>query len=480
MVKGICNKMLRCIAESREFSAMHRLWKRIRLRRLALAGISCAVIIGASVPSVAVSELSAEPKKYQFSNGRWFDGEGFRRDTFYVVDGLLTRNAPAHVDEVVDLHDGFVVPPFGEAHNHNVEGAWNIDTVAKRYLDDGVFYVKIPGNIGELTDRIRSRINLPASVDVTFSNGGLTATGGHPAPLYEEVLSGSRYAPLLGPVDKGWFNNRGYFFIDSEHDLLEKWKLILSGKPDFIKIFLAHSEDFDRRKSVSTPNAHSGLNPKLVPVIVRKAHDDGLRVSCHVETAEDFRRAVDAGVDEITHVPGWWIPAEEDAATARLTEDDADRAASTRIVIVTTTVAASLMPGHGGQATEGHHHHGGDLHSRPSMHRSSGDASTRDVMKANLLLLHRKGARIAIGSDHAETSVAEALNLRELGVFDNLTLLKLWCEHTPKAIFPDRRIGRFQEGYEASFLVLAGNPIERFDHVTKIVFRMKQGHVLMR
>lgn len=66
----------------------------------------------------------------------------------------------------------------------------------------------------------------------------------------------------------------------------------------------------------------------------------------------------------------------------------------------------------------------------------------------------------------------------ELEVFDNLTLLKLWCEDTPKAIFPDRRIGRFREGYEASFLVLAGNPIEQFDYVTKIVFRMKQGHVL--
>ena len=101
-------------------------------------------------------------------------------------------------------------------------------------------------------------------------------------------------------------------------------------------------------------------------------------------------------------------------------------------------------------------------------------------MKANLLLLHRRGARIVIGSDHADTSVAEALHLHELGAFDNLTLLKLWCENTPKAIFPARRIGRLEEGYEASFLVLAGNPIERFNDVTKIVLRVKQGHVLMK
>lgn len=447
------------------------------LKGLVLVGVSC---VGVPTPSVAVSEQSATAKQYQFTNGRWFDGEEFRRDTFYVVDGLLTRTAPAHVDEVVDLRDGFVVPPFGEAHNHNVEGPWNIDAVVRRYLEDGVFYAKIPGNIGEFTDRIRSRVNLPSSIDVIFSNGGLTATGGHPAPLYEEILSGSRYAPILGPIAKGWFNNRAYFSVDSEHDLVEKWMLILSGKPDFIKIFLAHSEDFERRTTASTLNAHSGLNPNLVPAIVRKAHGAGLRVSSHVETAEDFRRAVDAGVDEITHLPGWWMPAPQNIASARLTDEDADRAASGRVVIITTTIAGSLMPAHREHAAEDPHHHGGGVHRHPSLHHSDGDASARDVMKANLRLLHRKGAQLAIGSDHAETSVAEALHLRELGVFDNLTLLKLWCESTPKAIFMGRRIGRLQEGYEASFLVLAGNPIERFDHVTKIVFRMKQGHVLMR
>ena len=222
------------------------------LKGLVLVGVP----VGVPAPSVAVSEQSATAKQYQFTNGRWFDGEEFRRDTFYVVDGLLTRTAPAHVDEVVDLRDGFVVPPFGEAHNHNVEGPWNIDAVVRRYLEDGVFYAKIPGNIGEFTDRIRSRVNLPSSIDVIFSNGGLTATGGHPAPLYEEILSGSRYAPILGPIAKGWFNNRAYFSVDSEHDLVEKWMLILSGKPDFIKIFLAHSEDFERRTTASTLNAH--------------------------------------------------------------------------------------------------------------------------------------------------------------------------------------------------------------------------------
>jgi hypothetical protein len=80
-----------------------------------------------------------------------------------------------------------------------------------------------------------------------------------------------------------------------------------------------------------------------------------------------------------------------------------------------------------------------------------------------------------IGSDHAETSLAEVMHLRTLHLFDDRTLLKMWCEATPAAIFTDRRIGKFAEGYEASFLALAGNPLEDFDQVRAIRLRVKQG-----
>jgi imidazolonepropionase-like amidohydrolase len=96
----------------------------------------------------------------------------------------------------------------------------------------------------------------------------------------------------------------------------------------------------------------------------------------------------------------------------------------------------------------------------------------------NLQLLHRHGVTIAIGSDHADTSLAEALHLHALNVFDNLTLLKMWCETTPRAIFPQRKIGSFKEGYEARFLVLDENPIDRFEAVTRINMRFKEGHPL--
>ena len=69
----------------------------------------------------------------------------------------------------------------------------------------------------------------------------------------------------------------------------------------------------------------------------------------------------------------------------------------------------------------------------------------------------------------------EANHLQDLGVLDNLTLLKIWTEATPQAIFPNRRIGFLREGYEASFLALEGNPLENWQNVRRIKVRFKQG-----
>ena len=83
---------------------------------------------------------------------------------------------------------------------------------------------------------------------------------------------------------------------------------------------------------------------------------------------------------------------------------------------------------------------------------------------------------LAVGSDNpADSSVLEADHLQSLGVLDDLTVLKMWTEATPKAIFPNRRIGSLREGYEASFLALEGSPLENWQNVRRIKVRFKQG-----
>lgn len=418
-------------------------------------------------------------KRYEFVNGRWFDGHEFQETTFYTVDGRLTRTRPAVVDEEVDLRGGFVIPPFGEAHNHNVEGPWNLDETVARYLHDGVFYVKNPNSIREFTETIASQINVPASIDVRFAHAGLTSSGGHPVSLYEHVLRESRYRGLIGDVPAGWFKNRGYVVIDSAADIAGQWSSIAADHPAFLKIYLVHSEDAARKGTGDGPHVRKGLDPALVSMIVARAHREGLRVAAHVETAGDFRLALSAGVDEIAHVPGWFLESTDQEALMMLTEEDARLAAEFGVIVTTTTVA--MKPAEGGHGQHAPHHDPHGAHSQGdhafSMNATVWQRATA-VQSQNLRLLHRHGVKLAIGSDHAATSLPEALHLHELGIFDNLTLLKLWCEETPQAIFPDRHIGRLREGYEASFLVLKDNPLERFGAVTEIGYRMKQGRML--
>ena len=50
----------------------------------------------------------------------------------------------------------------------------------------------------------------------------------------------------------------------------------------------------------------------------------------------------------------------------------------------------------------------------------------REIQVHNLRLLHDAGVELAIGPDvYGVTSLAEAMNLYLLKVFDNLTLLKM-------------------------------------------------------
>lgn len=63
---------------------------------------------------------------------------------------------------------------------------------------------------------------------------------------------------------------------------------------------------------------------------MRRAHQAGLRVSTHIETAADFHHALVAGVDEIAHMPGFrGDPAVRlpDPAIFEISDADALRAA---------------------------------------------------------------------------------------------------------------------------------------------------------
>ena len=419
--------------------------------RTGLAALAAATAVHAAAENIA------------WRNGLWFDGTAFRNGTRYSVDERLVAAEPARVDRTIELGGRYVVPPYGDAHHHGIDGDEALDDKITVFLEAGIFYVKNPNVIGErITPAVRAKLDLPTSVDAIFSNGGLTAPGGHPAPLHD-YMSRIGVFKGLGPED---MENRAYFLIADEADLEAKWPRILAGKPDFIKTFLLFSESFEgvaplARETDGKPNI--GLDPAVLRKIVARAHAAGLRVSTHIDTARDFRNAVDAGVDEINHLPQPDQRFSPDLSAYVIDKETARLAAAKGIFVVTTASTTERLS--------------------PSLPEAWKPAM-RDNQRANLRTLLAAGVHVALGSDGLSgerrfvTARSEARFIARHHLLSNLELLRAWSIDTPRAIFPKRHVGCLDPGCEASFLVLGADPLEDAENLHKISLRVKDGVVL--
>lgn len=425
------------------------------------------LLLPSSFSSQTQSE-AAEEKVFKFTNGKWFDGKNFQRRTFYVVDGVLTQQQPSKIDETIDLANGFVIPPFGDAHTHNLDGTFNLDNIIKAYLNEGTFYVQVLTNYSTRATQAKPFLNKPSSLDVIYSNGGLTSTLGHPFFVYEPRAQGF-YNPAdwEANMEKIRLGRKGendvYWFLDSKEDVDAKWEKYLEQKPDVVKIFLLHAEN---RETIANRDkvGSKGLSPEVAAYVVEKAHRAGLRVYAHIETPNDFRLGLKIGVEGFAHAPQYdW-----NGKIADLPKDDlklADiRLAGKKGVVVIPTA-------HIGKVAASDRTADGKLTLDP---QRLARIVERQKLLLNLML--RNNVTIALGSDEfGRTLSGELWYLHDNRIFDNATLLRIAIESTPQTIFPNRKIGRLQEGYEASFLVLEGNPLENFERIKNIRLRFKQG-----
>jgi len=169
-----------------------------------------------------------------------------------------------------------------------------------------------------------------------------------------------------------------------------------------------------------------------------------------VFTAADFRYAVNAGVDQIAHLPGGRA---SNPTPFLLADSDAVNAAAHHVTVITTITQ------HGDSAVT--------------------DRIVRDQYTNNIRVLRAHGVPLLIGSDLAEgTAATEIAALARSGLFTNLELLRMWSVTTPQSIFPRRKIGKLADGYEASFLVLRENPLTDIRATRTILTRVKRGTVM--
>lgn len=421
--------------------------------------LACLALLLAAWPLPAQS--APRTPLIEYRNAHWFDGTRFVRASRWVRGDRFVA-AGRRADTIVDLGGRWMVPPYADAHTHSPDAPDNVSAIRRLYLTAGVFYVQALTNSRAGRLLIADSVNTPHSLDVVYADGAVTASGGHPQVLYESLGLFQQFANTperrLQAARSRDREGEVYHTLDRLEQLPSLVERLRREPAPLLKIMLLSSHR-SRPIMLDTATAGTfGLDPHVVRPLVDSAHAMGRRVWAHVETVTDLELALDAGVDGLAHLPGYDAATTPDSLLAhyRMTPALARRIARAGMVVGPTSGLA-----HGAAQLD-----------------TAAQRRVRTVFDENIRLLARSGVRLVTGSDtyaNAELITQDAIALNDALGGGALGLLRLRSVHTPRAIFPERRLGALAPGFEASFLGLTCNPLRRTACLLSIVDRVKQG-----
>ncbi len=390
-------------------------------------------------------------KTYEFRNGSWYNGRNFTNATWYVSGGLLTQKVPiVKIDSVIDLQGKWVVPPMGDAFCSSVAGNASSANMLKMYIEEGTFYLQALYNTQEGRAAAQAELSKPMMPEMVFANAPITCSLGYPFLQVEgpaqNVKNPQQWGANYDKIKVGRkMQGNGYWFVDNKDALAANWDKIKAQKPDIISIVL-----FDVQNSGG--KADKGLTEDMAKAVIKKAHKADLRVYAHIETADDVRLGLKLGVDGFANLPGNAWNGIDDLKKYELTEADIKLLVKKRTVLVTLLAHAQT---------------------------ASSNKAVIDFHNNILKRLLQANANVVIGSDDPQrTARGELSYWFNLYGLDYARALKAICENTPRAIFPNRKIGKIEEGFEGSFIVLLDNPLDNILKIRAISFKVKNGELI--
>jgi len=401
-------------------------------------GVVCLALLMAAASASAAT---------RYDNGLWWNGSEFVAESRHVIDGFFTDDQPDDTAVIIDLDGQYVIPPYAEAHNHNLQNPWLAGRFSEAYVEAGIFYAMMMCGSSQTRDATIDAL-AATPLEVVLVDACITSSDGHPVRM--ALQPSHEGAPTPEPED---IYDRSLIIMDSVADIEDKWPLITPSDAGVVKIILVHSED-DSRRGDEEFFGVNGLEHEVALKLVPFLQDKGLRVAAHAESAADFAVAVEAGVDFIAHVPGyhWWDG--HDEHSYRLDEKVVARAADQGTYVITTTSVVDLFSGQDAEKRQ----------------------RVQELQAENLASLRAAGVPVLMGSDRFDANIlVEYDYLAELGVFDEQELLNMLTRDTARAIFPGRRIGELSAGHEASFLVLSDNPLQVRSALKTPVLRVVKG-----
>ncbi len=339
---------------------------------------------------------------------------------------------------------------MGDAFCSSVADNPSADNTVKLYGEEGIFYLQVLSNTLEGRTDAQKALRKTGAPDATYANGGFTCNLGYPFIKFEAPAQGIRNPQMIAErygfiKEQRKMLGNGYWFIDSKDALEKIWIKVREQKPDVISIYLLDSQNSGGKES-------KGLTPDMAKLVVKKAHKSGLRVYAHVETADDVRLGLKLGVDGFANIPGYNWDGTGDTKKYELTEADLKQLAKKKTVIIP-------LLAHG---------------------QTAGAREAVQQFHAKILKqLLDKNLNMVIGSDDVQRTTRSELNYwYTVGYIEYPKILKVLCENTPRAIFPKRKVGKIEDGFEASFLVLSDNPINNILKLRASSFKVKNGQFL--
>jgi imidazolonepropionase-like amidohydrolase len=286
----------------------------------------------------------------------------------------------------------------------------------------------------------------------------VTEPGGHPEKLYVDVLA--RHVYKGKTLD--YFLGNAFHYGRDKSEIDRAIHRLDSQKADFVKAYLLWSEEYRKRRDDPARYGHKGLNPINLAYLVAAARGRGMPVAVHVETVHDLKIAALSGAAVAAHLPGYWAVTTRDELLRRtLSPADAARVARTGMLFVATYSVAK----------------GDDVGGPAAGKQGVSRQEVYNVQARNIRLLREAGGTFLLGTDGAGPIFEEIEHLVAIGALNNMEALGI-ALGTGSKLFPERRIGCFEVGCEADFLVLASNPAADVAALRCIVQRVKQGREL--